>query len=127
VKVKHLIFGVGILLFGIIIGGVGLVSAGIGIGIPMIPIGIYFTYRGWRIYKYQETIQSSELVNTEPLQPLEKTKIGKIGVGIILILVGIGASTMIIGIPILFIGVWFIYDAFKAQIKNILNKSADKV
>jgi len=120
--VKHLILGVGILLFGIIIGGVGLASAGIGIGIPMIPIGVYLTYRGWRIYKHEKTMQSSEIVNTESLQPLEKTKIGRIGVGIILILVGIGTSAMIIGIPILLIGVWFIYDAFKVQIKNIINK-----
>lgn len=119
---KHLIFGIGILLFGVFIGGVGLASAGIGIGIPMIPIGIYLTYRGWRIYKHEKTMQSSDSFNTRHLQPLEKTKIGRIGVGIILILVGIGTSAMIIEIPILLVGIWFIYDAFKLQIKKIVNK-----
>ena len=117
---KHLIIGIGLLLFGVFVGGVGLASAGIGIGIPMIPIGIYFTYRGWRIYKHEKITRSSGIANSEPLQPLEKTKIGRFGVGIILILVGIGTSAMIIGIPILLAGIWFIYEAFKPQFKTMI-------
>ena len=114
---NHLILGIGVLLFGLIIGGVGVATAGIGIGIPMIPLGIYLTYRGWRIYKYEKDIPP-DVVNPKPLKPLEKTKIGKIGIGILLILVGAGTSAMIIGIPILIFGIWFIYKAYENEIKT---------
>ena len=115
---KHLVFGIVVLLFGIFIGGVWVASAGLGIGLPMIPIGIYFTYRGWRIFKHER--QNLDIINPEPLKPLEKTKIGKISIGVLFILVGVKTSAMIIGIPILLAGVWFIYDAFKIQIKKAL-------
>jgi hypothetical protein len=117
----NLLLGISVLLFGLIIGGAGIASAGVGIGIPMIPLGIYLTYRGWRIYKHEET-QKIDPSLDKPLQPLEKTKIGKTGLGILLILIGIGTSTMVIGIPILIVGVWFIYEAFKKQIHSLFRK-----
>ena len=108
----NLLIGIGVLLFGLVVGGAGIASAGLGIGIPMIPLGIYLTYRGWRIYKHERN-QKDDPSHAETLEPLEKTKIGKIGLGILLILIGIGTSAMIIGIPILLVGVWLIYNAFK--------------
>jgi hypothetical protein len=119
---NHLILGIGVVLFGLIIGGVSVATAGIGIGIPMIPLGIYLTYRGWRIYKYEKKNRDSPEENTTPLEPLEKTKIGKVGIGILLILVGVGTSAMIIGIPILIFGVWLIYKAYENEIKNMTSK-----
>ena len=119
---KQLFLGFGVLLFGLFIGGVGVASAGIGIGIPMIPLGIYLTYRGWRIYKYNEATEMSDVVNPDPLIPLEETKVGKVGIGILLILVGVGTSAFIIGVPILITGVWFIYKAYETKIRNMLNK-----
>ena len=110
----NLIIGLGVLFFGIVVGGVGIASAGVGIGLPMIPLGIYLSYRGWRIYKYKKN-QELGVVSNQPLKPLEKTKIGKIGLGILFILIGIGTSAMIVGIPILFVGIWLIYEAFKKQ------------
>ena len=111
-----------VLVFGIFIGGVGVASAGIGIGIPMIPLGIYLTYRGWRIFKHEEALQDSGILNPAPLEPLEKTRIGKVGIGILLILVGIGTSVFLIGVPILLWGVWFIYRAYEDEIRDILKK-----
>ena len=115
---NHLILGIVVVLFGLIIGGVGVATAGIGIGIPMIPLGIYLTYRGWRIYNHEKKNRDSPEVNPTPLEPLEKTKIGKVGIGILLILVGVGTSAMIIGIPILIFGVWLIYKAYENEIKT---------
>ena len=109
---KHLVLGIGVLLFGLLVGGIGIATAGIGIGIPMIPVGMYLSYRGWRIYKYEQTLPESKVINPEPLKPLERTKKGRVGLGALIILVGIGTSAMLIGIPIIAIGVWFIYDAF---------------
>lgn len=111
--VIHLVIGIGILMFGLLIGGVGLASAGIGIGIPMVPLGAYMTYRGWRIYKHGEDLKDSDVINPEPLVPLENTNIGKVALGILLILIGLGTSTMLIGIPILLLGLWIIYKAIK--------------
>ena len=119
---KHLVLGVCVLLFGVFTGGVGIASAGIGIGIPMIPLGIYLSYRGWRIYKHEEHVQENQVVNPEPLVPLESTKTGKTGIGILLILLGAGTSAFIIGIPILIWGIWFICKAFEVEIRNMLNK-----
>ena len=119
---KHLMLGIGVLLFGLFIGGVGVATAGIGIGIPMVPIGIYLTYRGWRIYRHQEQAQHQTPESQAPLEPLEKTRIGKVAVGILLILVGVGTSAYVIGIPILIAGLWFIYKAYEIEIKKMLNK-----
>ena len=118
---KHLFLGIAVLLFGLLIGGVGIASAGLGIGIPMIPLGIYFTYRGWRIYKHEEGTQDSDVVNPAPLEPLENTKIGKISIGILLILVGARTSAFFIGIPILLAGIWFLYKAYENELKNFRN------
>ena len=116
----HLLFGIGVLIFGVLIGSIGVVSAGIGIGIPMIPLGIYLTYRGWRIYKYGKEIKNDNIgsLDSQPLEPLERTKLGKVSLGILFILVGIGTSVMLIGIPIFCVGIWFIYKAYQAQIKK---------
>lgn len=104
--------GVLVLLFGVIVGGVGLASAGIGIGIPMIPLGMYLSYRGWRIFKHEEITRNSDILNPEPIEPLENTKVGKIGLGLLLIFVGVGTSTFFIGIPILCLGVWLVYKGY---------------
>ncbi|MAF68672.1 MAG: hypothetical protein CMH25_04935 [Micavibrio sp.] len=109
-----LLIGIGVLLFGLVVGGAGLATTGVGIAIPMIPLGIYLTYRGWRIYKH-EKMEALNPSNAHPLKPLEKTKIGKIGLGVLFILVGIGTSAMIIGVPILLVGIWFICEAFKKR------------
>lgn len=111
----HLGLGVSILLFGVLIGGVGVASAGVGIGIPMIPLGMYMTYRGWRIYKYAKEQQNGAVINLVPLEPLEQTKRGKIYIGFILILVGIGTSALFIGLPIMAYGSWMIYKELKAK------------
>lgn len=116
---KQLILGGSILLFGILIGGVGVASAGIGIGIPMIPLGIYMTYRGWRIYKHEEGVKEDPVVNPEPLEPFEKTRLGKVGIGILLIIVGIGTSAFLMGIPIGLVGAWFIYKAYEKKYKEL--------
>lgn len=117
---RHLLIGLGILIFGIFVGGVGLASAGIGVGIPMIPLGIYLSYRGWRIYNHNKKIKNkgNDELEPPPLKALESTKVGKVGLGILLILVGIGTSAILIGIPIFGLGVWFIYMAYKAEIKK---------
>ena len=88
----------------------------------MIPLGIYLSYRGWRIYKHEEETQDSDVLNPQPLEPLESTKTGKVGIGILLILVGVGTSAQLIGIPILCIGLWFIYRAYETKIKQMINK-----
>ena len=117
---NHLIIGLAVLVFGVFIGAVGLASAGIGIGIPMIPLGIYLSYRGWRIYKHdnQSSDKGSDDSDPQPFVPLERTKVGKIGLGILLILVGVGTSAMLIGIPIFFWGIWFLYKAYETELKK---------
>ena len=110
-----------ILFFGIFVGRVGLATAGFGLGIPMIPLGIYFSYRGWRIYKNEHDTRTSKSdSNTNPIQeflPLEKTNIGKFSIGTILIITGISASAYIIEIPIILLGVWFLYLSLKKQLR----------
>ncbi len=109
----QLLAGISILLFGIIIGGVGLATAGVGIGIPMIPIGIYLTYRGWRIFRHEADAKKSEPDDEKELVSFEKTKLGKFGLGFILILIGIGTSSIGIGMLIFFVGVWLVYRAYR--------------
>lgn len=108
----HLVVGIAVILFGLLVGGVGVASAGIGIGIPMIPLGIYLTIRGWRIYHHEKEQEESDVINPMPLEPLEKTKWGKILLGILLVIVGAGASAFLVGIPILAYGIWIIYSGF---------------
>lgn len=109
---NQLMVGIAIMAFGIIVGGVGVATAGIGIGIPVFPIGIYVAYRGFRIYQHQKQQEESGVTDFIPLEPLEKTKIGKVGLGVLLILVGIGTSAMLIGLPIMAGGGWLIYSAY---------------
>lgn len=109
-----LVVGIGILVFGFLIGGVGLASAGVGIGIPMIPLGGYIALRGWRIYKHGEKLKDSS-VAAEPLEPFEGTSIGKIALGILLILVGFGTSALLVGIPILLLGAWLVFKGIKSS------------
>lgn len=117
---KQLALGIGVILFGLIIGGVGVATAGIGIGIPMVPLGIYLTYRGWRIYQHEEIEKYKAPEERVELTPLERTKKGKIGVGILLIILGLGTSALIIGVPIGIAGVWLLYKGFETQIQEIL-------
>jgi hypothetical protein len=124
--VGQLLTGLGILSFGIFVGGVGLASAGIGIGIPMIPLGIYITYRGWRIFKHEKDKETADEIDLTPLEPFEKTKTGKVGLGIILILVGLGTSALFIGIPILFIGIGLLIHALKDDAKALFNNQINK-
>lgn len=108
----HLVLGICIVLFGIIIGGVGIATAGIGIGIPMFPLGVYMTWRGWRIYKHAKNQEDG--IEKEAFIPLEKTSRGKVFIGFLLILVGIGTSAIIIGVPIIIYGAWMIYAEMRA-------------
>ena len=110
---QQLLMGVSILLFGLFIGGVGLASAGVGIGIPMIPIGIYVTCRGWRICNHKAKTRKQQ-EKTE-LVRFEKTKLGKFGLGAILILIGIGTSSFGIGIVIFLTGIWLFYSCYKTD------------
>lgn len=109
---NQLIIGILILIFGIVVGGVGIASAGVGIGIPMIPLGIYISIRGYRAIKYEREQRFSNVINPMPLTPFEKTRLGKVGLGSLLILLGVGTSALLIGIPLIAYGVWTIYCAF---------------
>ena len=100
---KESYLGVGFILFGIFVGGVGVATAGFGIGIPMIPIGIYLVWRGYARKKPED-----------PFAP-EKSPLGKIGLGIILILIGLATSEFIVGIPILLYGAYLIYTAIRSN------------
>jgi hypothetical protein len=104
---KESYLGVGFILFGIFVGGVGVATAGFGIGIPMIPIGIYLVWRGYARKKLEGKPK-------DPFAP-EKSPRGKIGLGIILILIGIGTSAFIVGIPILLYGAYLIFAAIRSS------------
>ena len=102
--------GIGFIVFGIFVGGVGVATAGFGIGIPMIPIGIYLVWRGFARKK---------IVNErgDPFA-VEKSSGGKIGLGIILVLVGLATSALIVGIPILLYGIYLIYKGSKSTLQQ---------
>lgn len=119
---SQLFVGFGILIFGIFIGSVGLASAGVGVGIPMIPLGIYVFYRGFRMVQHEKLKEQSNEIDLTPLESFEKTKIGRTGLGALLVLIGIGTSALIIGIPIILIGLWLIYLAWQTEVKVLLNK-----
>jgi hypothetical protein len=104
---KESYVGLGIILFGIFVGGVGVATAGFGIGIPMIPIGIYLVWRGFARKKIENR-------NNEAFA-VEKSPAGKIGIGIILILVGLATSAFIVGIPILVYGAYLIFTAIRSN------------
>lgn len=98
--------GIGFIMFGIFIGGTGLASAGVGIAIPMIPIGIYLIVRGYQSNKKIE--EQDENYTKVKEDKFEDTKLGKILLGILLIIVGIGTSALYIGIPIGLYGLYLI-------------------
>lgn len=104
---KESYVGVGFIAFGLIIGGVGVATAGVGVGIPIIPIGVYLIWRGFARKK----------LVTQKADPfaVEKSSSGKIGLGIILVLVGLATSALIIGIPILIYGAYLIFTAFRSN------------
>ena len=110
---KESYVGIGFILFGIFVGGVGVATAGFGIGIPMIPIGIYLVWRGFARKKIENEREDPFAV--------EKSSGGKVGLGIILILVGIATSALIIGIPILLYGIYMIYTAVKPKLQEGAN------
>ncbi|MCK4404493.1 MAG: hypothetical protein KAW02_05320 [candidate division Zixibacteria bacterium] len=98
---KQTIVGILLFIFGIVIGGVGIATAGIGIGIPMMPLGCYFVFRG--IYQLCRTKKNSDAA--ERRKCFERTKVGGIFLGILLILIGVATSALFIGIPIIIFGV----------------------
>lgn len=114
--------GIGFILFGLLVGGVGLASAGVGIGIPMIPIGAYIAFRGGRIIQNEKINQSRSEPERLPLKVFERTKTGKTGLGIILLLVGVGTSAFLIGIPIAIVGLWLLYSVWGSEVKALLKK-----
>jgi hypothetical protein len=98
--------GIAFIIFGVLIGGTGLASAGVGMSIPMIPIGIYLIVRG---YKDDEHNKEQEKTTTHIKKiTFEKTKLGKILLGILLIIIGIGTSSLIVGIPLSIYGLYLI-------------------
>jgi hypothetical protein len=102
---KDTIAGLLIVGFGLTIGDAGLASAGVGIAIPVIPIGVYLIWRGYSIRKNQKKkviiLESKALSDS---LDFERSTNGQIGLGIIILLIGIGTSSMIIGIPIAILG-----------------------
>lgn len=107
---KESYLGLGFIIFGIVVGGVGVATAGFGIGIPMIPIGIYLVWRGFARKKIENEKQDPFAV--------EKSSGGKIGLGVILILIGLATSALLIGIPILLYGVYLIYKGSTSKLQQ---------
>ena len=102
----QIIAGIAVIIFGLIIGGVGLASAGVGIGIPMIPLGIYIVLRGYRALNNDNKRDFD----------FEKTPIGKIALGILLIIIAIGTGGSAIMVFALFgIGAYFFYNGLKSN------------
>lgn len=104
---KESYVGVGFIMFGLVVGGAGVATAGVGIGIPIIPIGIYLVWRGFERTKRRDK-------GDDPFS-VEKSPNGKIGIGILLVLVGVATSAWIIGVPILIYGIYLIYSAIRAK------------
>ena len=97
--------GIGLLLWGIVVGGVGLATAGMGIGIPLIPIGIYLFVRG---------LHRKGVLNSTPenkSKNLEETGGGKFWLGIILCFIGVPAIGAGIGIVLVVIGLYLIWNS----------------
>lgn len=108
---KDTLTGIIILAFGIFVGGIGLASAGIGIGLPVIPVGIYLIWRGYCLTK--QRANTDALDQKADSLDFERSSKGQIGIGIIVLLIGIGTSAMIIGIPIAMAGGYLIYKGIK--------------
>lgn len=98
-------------MFGLLIGGIGIASAGVGIGIPMIPLGVYLIVRGIRSFFHEKQQEETGTYEKQPI--FERTRAGRIGLGIILILVGIATSALLIGIPLIIIGLVLVGSALK--------------
>lgn len=124
---KHLIIGLAVTLFGLFVGNAGLASAGVGISIPMIPIGLYLTYRGWRIYQHEINIDSLGVEERLKFESLENTNLGKVGIGIVLAFIGAGTSSKVIGFAIIIVALWFIYQGTKTYAGKALNKKRNEV
>ncbi len=92
----QLLTGLGIILFGLTIGGVGLATAGVGIGIPMIPLGCYIAIRGSRQLYLDKGVSHSPV--------FERTRSGRLLLGILLVMIGIATSALVIGIPVALVG-----------------------
>lgn len=88
----------------------------------MLPIGVYLTYRGWRIYKHERKTQKKDSDALSTLEPLEKTEFGKAGIGIILVAISASASALIAGIPILAAGLWLIYKALGDRVRKFISR-----
>ena len=93
----QIITGMAIIIFGLAIGGVGLATAGFGIGIPMIPLGLYVIFRGYRQTKGEKGDFA-----------FEKTSIGKICLAILLIFIAIGTGGSVLIVYGLFCSHFFI-------------------
>ena len=101
--------GIGLLLWGIVVGGVGLATAGMGIGIPLIPIGIYLFVRG---------LHRKGVLNSTPENKnknLEETGGGKFWLGIILCFIGVPAIGAGIGVVLVAIGLYLIWNSLTKQ------------
>jgi hypothetical protein len=103
--------GILVLAFGILVGGIGVASAGVGIGLPVIPIGIYLAWRGYCMAKL--AISSTASDQKPDSLDFERSPRGQVGIGIILLLIGIGTSALIIGVPVAILGCFILYKGIK--------------
>lgn len=110
---NQLTVGLIFVLFGFFIGGAGVATAGIGIGIPMIPIGLYLIFRGFRSFIQEKEMEKKDHYVKQ--KSFESTRFGKFCFGVVLILVGVATSALIIGIPIVFIGVFLVFRSFTSK------------
>lgn len=111
---KDTLAGIFVLGFGLTVGGAGLASAGVGIAIPVIPIGLYLIWRGYSIKRREEQLPNEAEPASDSLD-FEKSTNGQVGIGVIILLVGIGTSAKIIGIPVAAFGGYLIYKAIKRR------------
>lgn len=97
--------GGGLILWGVIVGGAGLATAGMGIGIPLIPIGIYLIVRGLHRKGALNTSHENSKKN------LEETGGGKFWLGMLLCFIGVPAIGAGIGIVLVLIGLYLIWNS----------------